>query len=215
MEGLRWDSRPDDESKAALELGKNFHLLAQRYFLGIDIGLYDDSVNYAVLKKWMHSLMGFFEIIHDAAWFPECTLRTNSHGLQIESNFDLIAVENGHLTVWDWKTHGFDVHENREKYIKKLENSFQTIVYLYTLGEQAAAITGKAVELENLSMKYWQPDPLHITVIKYDATIHGKFRSSLQNMVSAIKKYDFGSFDKAKYVRNCRQCEFNWFCNRW
>jgi len=39
LEGLKWKNVISEEAKRRLEMGENFHLMARRYFLGIDTGL--------------------------------------------------------------------------------------------------------------------------------------------------------------------------------
>ncbi len=70
MEGLKWESKPDEESKAALEKGNSFHLMARRYFMGIDIGLTENVKNYDVLVKWMRNFKEFFKNKTGSRLFP-------------------------------------------------------------------------------------------------------------------------------------------------
>lgn len=221
MEGLRWDSLPDEESKTSLERGNSFHLLACRYFSGIPHGLDEFAKDSELLTSWMRSLENYFEIRPEAVYLPEHTLRAELDGLILEANFDLIIIEDGLLKIWDWKTHetkngnGAGLNENNLSSMgKRLRNSLQTMVYMYVLKEQAAALTGNSTKEAPISMKYWQPDPPHIIAeINYDAKTHESFRSHLQQLLKKICEYGFSEFDKSLYSKNCKRCEFNWYCN--
>ena len=226
MEGLNWDSLPDEASKASLDRGNSFHLLAQRYFSGIPHGLNENARDYEILIKWMRNLESYFPIRPDSVYLPEHTLRSELGGLNLEANFDLIVIEDGQLRIWDWKTHGsrsgsgFKQDETGLINMKKkLENSLQTMVYLYVLQEQVigdegtgylSQIKGKSA----LCMKYWQPEPPHVIAeIDYDTKTHESFRSHLLQLLNKICGYDYSAFDKSLYSKHCKLCEFNWFCN--
>jgi hypothetical protein len=215
MEGLKWDAMPDKESREALENGRKFHLLAQRYFMGLDTGFTERVGGYETLYKWFNNLEKFFVINKAAAYYPEYTLRTNSDGLQLEANFDLVVVQNGSVTIWDWKTHGTNAGNNYSKNMDKIQNSFQTMVYMFTMSEKYDGLIGKETDIKNLAMKYWQPDPPQIiTIINYDDLIHARFKASLKNTIKSINDFNFSAFDKTLYSKHCRYCEFNWYCNR-
>lgn len=214
MEGLRWDSRPDKEAKTALEKGNSFHLLARRYFMGIDYGLNEDAKDFELLAIWVRNLESFFEIRPGALYLPEYALRTNSGGLRLEANFDLLVIEDGRLSIWDWKTHGIQTPEGFKNLKDRLEKSLQTMVYLYVLMEEANMLTEKAADWETITMKYWQPEHPHVIAeIGYDAKKHEGFRKHLQEAVNKVIGYDYSYFDKSLYAKQCKYCEFNWFCN--
>jgi hypothetical protein len=213
MEGLKWDN-PDLESKAAVERGSSFHLLARRYFLGIDIGLNENSNDYAILKKLTDNLKRFFELRPDTIYLPEYTLRTGMEGFRLEANFDLVVVRNSKIEIWDWKTQNSNQGEGIKNIGRKFEKSLQTSVYLYTLMEQAAVITGEPQDYEDISMHYWQPDPpCVIAEICYNKQMHERFGILLHKKIKDIENIDWHLFDKSLYAKHCRFCEFNWYCN--
>ena len=221
MEGLRWDSLPDEETKASLDRGNSFHLLARRYFSGIPYGLDENAKDFELLSKWLRSLETYFLIKSEAVYLPEHTLSAELDGLILEANYDLIILEDGHLRIWDWKTHALEkgncdgaYNESFSNMRKKLESSLQTMVYMYALKERAASLTGGLVGGTFISMKYWQPDPPYIIAeVNYDAKTHDSFRSHLSQLLKKIREYDFSTFDKSLYSKHCKRCEFNWYCN--
>lgn len=233
MEGLRWDSLPDEAAKASLEKGNSFHLLACRYFSGIPYGLSENAKDFELLTRWMRSLENYFTLRPEAVYLPEHTLRAELDGLILEANFDLIILEDGRLNIWDWKTHGskaensfMQTGDNLNSTRSRLEKSLQTMVYMYVLCEQANTLavgstkdsgTGylsEAKGCDTLCMRYWQPEPPHILAeINYDAATHEKFRLHLKALLKKICEYDFSEFDKSLYSKYCKRCEFNWYCN--
>ena len=221
MEGLWWDSLPDEAAKASVERGNSFHLLARRYFSGIPLGLNENSKDFELLDRWVRSLESYFTLRPEAVYLPEHTLRAELDGFVLEANYDLLILEEGQLKIWDWKTRGAMGESGtgtNEKGLantkKRLEKSLQTIVYMYVLREQAAALTGGQAKDTPIVMKYWQPDPPHILAdIRYDAGIHESFRSHLRQLLKKICEYDYSAFDKSVYSKHCKYCEFNWYCN--
>jgi hypothetical protein len=214
LESLKWDSFPDENIKRRLEMGNNFHLLAHRYFMGIDPGL-DKSVEECdELKNWMENLKKYFTLNTVATFLPEYKLRMAKGIQRLEANFDLLMIRDENIEIWDWKTHGENNKNKRRMTGKKLEESLQTKVYLYVLKEQSALILGEDIPCSRISMHYWQPDPPGTLVdINYDEVMHVEFGQILENKINNILNYDYADFDKAQYIKHCKFCEFNWFCN--
>jgi len=215
LESIKWDNFPDEEIKKRLEMGNNFHLLAYRYFLGVDTGLNDKTEGFLELNSWMENLENKFKKEENRKYLPEYKLRMAKDILRLEANFDLLIVDKDKLEIWDWKTHGKKIKPEQRSYrVNKYKKSLQTIVYLFVLKEQSERIMGRTIKCENISMCYWQPDPPQVlTEIRYTDEMHSAYREILQNKIRGILQYDFSEFDKALYEKNCKYCEFNWFCN--
>lgn len=215
IENLKWNSFPDEEIKKRFELGKNFHLLAHRYFLGIDTGLNENTEGFSQLSTWLRNLENKFRIDDNRKYLPEYKLRMSKGIFRLEANIDLLIVDEDKVEIWDWKTQS-KRRNPQQRGIRedKYRNSFQTIVYLFVLKEQCERIIGKPVKFENIKMCYWQPEPAEVlTEIKYSDELHNDYRQILQNKIQGILQYDFSTFDKTLYEPNCKCCEFNWFCN--
>lgn len=215
LENLKWDNFPNEEIKKRLELGNNFHLLAYRYFLGIDTGLNEDTEGYVQLNSWMKNLENKFKKDDNRKYLPEYKLRMAKGILRLEANFDLLIVDEDKLEIWDWKTQSKESSQQpRGIKADKYRKSLQTMVYLYVLKEQSERITGKQIKCENIRMCYWQPEPPEVLMeIRYNDELHNNYGEILQNKIRGILQYDFSTFDKALYEKSCKYCEFNWFCN--
>ena len=217
MENLKWDSFPDDEVKKSLELGSNFHLLAYRYFMGIDTGLTEDIEGFLELRNWMEALMQTFPKVKGHSYYPEHKIRMSRDLLRLEANIDLIVIKGDNIDIWDWKTHGNSKAKKakREAAVSlKHKESLQTIVYMFVLMEQCERLFGRKFEPGNIRMCYWQPDPpLVLTEIIYGSSMHGNFKEILEEKIKGILSYDYKTFDKSLFQKSCKYCEFNWFCN--
>lgn len=217
LENLKWENFPDEEVKKRLEMGNNFHLLAYRYFMGIDTGLSQDVEGFEELERWMKALKGRFNKEDGSLYLPEYKLRMSKGLLRLEANFDLLIVNGDKVEIWDWKTHGRNrankpLSERVER--EKLVKSLQTLVYLFVLREQIERVVKKNIKYENIRMCYWQPEPPGVLAeINYSEEMHQSFKEALESKINIILKYDYSKFDKALYHKSCRYCEFNWFCN--
>ncbi|TYQ16252.1 UNVERIFIED_CONTAM: PD-(D/E)XK nuclease superfamily protein [Acetivibrio alkalicellulosi] len=217
LENLKWENYLGDEVKKRLELGNNFHLLAYRYFQGIDPGLTQDVEGFEELDRWMASLINNFKNDELKKYYPEYKLRMSKGNLRLEANFDLIIIDGDNILVWDWKTHVKD-KKDREKDHQlqsiRLKKSLQTMVYLFVLKEQSEILTGRKIQCENIKMHYWQPDPPKILAqINYSEKMHMNFEKELLERIESILQYEYSKFDKTQYAKSCKFCEFNWFCN--
>lgn len=253
MENLRWESVFETEKKKAIDRGRDFHLLARRYFLGLDADPHTLGTEDEILDLWMHNLKQTFRLEPGIVYLPEYTIIMRAGKLRLQATIDLIAVRKDRIEIWDWKTHNTLFTADASKTAIKLEKSFQTKVYLFMLKEYSGNIVtdvnaesnGYAAPVENISpdgnvtmdgnvisnmdialagaakladsnisMHYWQPDaPGAVVNIDYSDSVHEENRKFLEDSISAIEGYDWNNFDKMLYSRQCRHCEFNWFCN--
>ena len=214
LENLKWDSFPDEKIKRSIALGNDFHLLANRYFMGIDPGLQLSGAECAELSNWMENLKAYFKLEDQCTYKPEYKIRMANGLLKLEANFDLLRIRDGSVEIWDWKTNGGSSGDKRGMKAKKLQDSLQTKVYMFVLKEQADLISGEELDCSRISMHYWQPDPPGTLVdISYDAAMHEEFRDILESKIENIHGYDYGNFDKSLYNKHCKFCEFNRLCN--
>lgn len=230
IDGLRWKSLCDEVAAKRLKRGMDFHLLARRYFMGIDHGLDQFTEEYPELGIWVENLEREFKISSGYTYLPEYRLAINNANIRLEANFDLLIVGNDSIEIWDWKTHEKqndnrilpsddftceNKNSSRHRSEKtKLENSMQTIVYMFVLKEQLQLVTGKPYHGEKIVMYYWQPDPPQVVAeIIYTDQMHEKFRLQLNKKINDILEYDYNNFDKTFFKKQCKYCEFNWMCN--
>jgi CRISPR/Cas system-associated exonuclease Cas4 (RecB family) len=212
-ENLKWDSYPDEAVRKRLEMGNDFHLLAHRYFMGIEPGreLTDKEEE---LDSWVESLQRNFQRETGVRYLPEYKLRMVSENLRLEANFDLILYREGTLQIWDWKTHSDPGRKSRNAE-GKLTESLQTKVYLFVLKELCSLAAGEEIPCERISMHYWQPRPPRtLAEIRYSPQMHEEYRGLLEAKIHTILNYDYTDFNRELYRSHCKFCEFNWFCNK-
>lgn len=213
LEALKWNTFPEEEVKKRLEKGNDFHLLAHRYFMNIDTDLSEMCEDVESIDLWMKSLKENFILNENHKYLPEYKLRYVKGDLKLEANFDLIIVKDDAIEIWDWKTHE-ENNKNTKFKFKQYENTLQTKVYMFVLKELSDLVAGKEIKAENITMYYWQPSPPKIiTQINYSNDLHIEFQNNLKEKLQNVLEYDYKIFEKEKYVKHCKMCEFNWFCN--
>ncbi len=213
MDGLKWNNIPIPEVKERIEKGRDFHLMAHRYFSGI---AWDEPFyKYEEPELWMNNLKRCFPIDKDNIYLPEYVLRMCRGNLRLEADYDLIIVRpDGKVEIWDWKTHYDSPKKRKASAAKKLISSYQTIVYLFILKELFGDVIRMPLNCSNISMSYWSPDTARIIcTIEYSEQTHEDNRKLLLKKVGDILSYDYHSFDRTAYLKHCDRCEFSLLCN--
>ena len=209
MEDMSWknDSPMDVEYYKGMKIGLDFHLICERYFSGVELGVENSNEE---LIKWAKALQTKMPLNKDNIYLPEYEIKMVKNHIKLQAKYDLIIIKpQGKVEIWDWKT------ESRKLNRKEMDKRFQTIVYMYMLKEKSNEILGINIDLENIKMFFWQPQYEEETIeINYSQTKHDENEKFIGEIISNINGYDFQKdFNKNLYYKQCRFCEFNYFCN--
>ncbi|HEY3364544.1 MAG TPA: PD-(D/E)XK nuclease family protein [Symbiobacteriaceae bacterium] len=197
--------------RLAVERGEAFHLLARRYYAGVDPGGVADPVEQRDLDGWLHRLQGFLPYTFDRTFYPELELRLNRPDLKLMAKFDLLVVEpDGRALIFDWKT------EQRLPKRERLEQNPQTLVYRYMLCAAGGSWSprGRFAPGE-VTMTYWNPlhpgswEPLPYSEEQYRAD-----EARLLQIVREIETTPRDEFRPTADARTCRSCEYRMLCHR-
>lgn len=212
IENLKWDTTSSESINKSLTMGQDFHLIAQRYFLGIkqDDNLDNDKYNEVYL--WYNNLKNFFKLEEDCKYYPEYKIRLITDKYRLEANMDLMVIKENEVEIWDFKTNS---NKNPKiDYKKRYISSLQTKVYLFVLRETLEKLFHKDVPTSNIKMHYYTPIDNEIIVsIEYDNYKHQSNKESIIKLMEQIKNYNYSDFNKELYIDTCKFCEFNWYCN--
>lgn len=209
IEGIAWrnDSSMDLEFYNSIKIGLDFHLICERYFSNIFLGIEGCSEE---LIKWTEALKRKMSIDKKYLYFPEYEIKMAKGAIKLQAKYDLILIKPCHkIEIWDWKT------ENRRLTQKEMGKRFQTIVYMYVLKEKSEEIFGIDVKAEDMKMIFWQPQyEEQEIVVNYSEDIHKKNEKLIEILINNISNYNFQEdFNKELYSKHCNFCEFNYFCN--
>lgn len=214
IDNINWkhDDIESREYYEGLKVGREFHLLCERYFSNIPLGI--DENNQSDFALWINKIKKVIPINKENIYLPEYEVRYNLFGDEIQAKYDLVIIKKDKIEIWDWKT------ENRKINHKNVENRMQTIVYMFLAKEVIAKLYDINIKALNIEMKYYQPlfddGPINIS---YSDEKHNINKNKLNDYINMIKhtKYDNEQIDyKYELISNknhCKFCEFNKLCN--
>ena len=210
IDKINW--RQDDigsrEYYESLVVGTEFHLLCERYFSNIPLGI-NENTN-PKFAKWMDKIKKLLPISNEIiegreTYLPEYEIRYSLKGDTITAKYDLIIIKDNSIEIWDWKT------ENKKVDYKNVQNRIQTIVYMYMAKEVIPKLYNLDVPFENISMKYYQPEFEDEPVtIHYSEEVHKSYKNRITQYIDMIKQV---KYHEVKNTNHCQYCEFNKLCN--
>ncbi len=208
IENINW-KHDDVESRDyydSLKLGRDFHLLCERYFSNIPLGEYENKD----FKKWINKIKDIVPLKEENIYLPEYEINLKLEGRDIVATMDLLVISKDGISIWDWKT------ENQEITLNNVLNRMQSVVYMFLAEEVIRKKYYPEYDISNISMNYYQPklqnEPI---VIKYNDKLHEKNKIEILKIIESIEKNDYKNIDNIKKnINHCKYCEFNKLCNK-
>lgn len=208
----KFDDIGSREYYEGLKLGREFHLICERYFSNIPLGI--DDKNKDKFGRYIDKIKVLIPINQKSIYLPEYEIRYKLNEDIIIAKYDLIIINQENIEVWDWKT------ENKKINYKNVESRMQTIVYMLLAKEVIPKIYNLNINAENIKMKYYQPEfDDKPTIISYTEEKHNINKEKIKEYIKMIKetKYSEGDkefrFELIKNNKHCKFCEFNKLCN--
>jgi len=153
------ETEPTLENEKHQQEGEYFHRLVQQHLIGIPAEQIARFANTTNLQRWwenfqnskdLKNLTGSKKLL---GLSPEATLSAPLGKYRLLAKYDLIAVENGKATIYDWKTY------RKRPRNEWLSARLQTRVYRALLVNAGAHLNnGKLFEPEQIEMIYWFAD---------------------------------------------------------
>ena len=208
IDKINW--RQDDigsrEYYESLVVGSEFHLLCERYFSNIPLGI-NENTNPKFIK-WIEKIKKLVPMCSETrhiVYLPEYEIRYRINGNTITAKYDLIIIKDNTIEIWDWKT------ENKKVDYKNAQNRIQTIVYMLLAKEVIPKLYDTDVDFKDISMKYYQPEfedePI---TISYTEEIHNSYKKRIIDYINMMKESKYLTL---KNTNHCKYCEFNKLCN--
>ena len=73
---------------------------------------------------------------------------------------------------------------------------------------------GIDVEYEDISMTYFNPEQkIELAKVVYSKELDELYYQNISETIEKIYNYNYQDFDRNKYIKNCKFCEFNLFCS--
>lgn len=209
VDGLFWPRNwTSVEQRDAMEKGRLFHLLAQRYFSGIDTTIPAGVPFRDELTRWLARLTKLTELSPQNLYLPELHLRLDTGHTRLQAKYDLIFVAGEQVYIYDWKT------DERPLQPGRLATAMQTVVYLYLAVEADSVYTaGMPVLPANVTMTYWNPSfPNDINKFSYSDEEHEATGRMLHARVKTILSLSYPGFTRTTELKACRSCEYSPIC---
>lgn len=206
LDGLFWplDWGGNIEQKDAVEQGRLFHLLAERYYL------HGEKPATAEFAEWFTRLMEFRPYHENGLFLPEHELRINDQGIKLVAKYDLVYfTSQGRAIIYDWKTN------NSRPLYNYWRKHLQTITYRYLLCRTGGVYTKKGfLQAEDISMICWNPRyPKEIQPISYSQKEFQQDEQILNKLIREIKSLSYDRFLATGDQKRCKFCEYSPICH--
>ncbi|MGM0419463.1 MAG: PD-(D/E)XK nuclease family protein [Bacillota bacterium] len=209
IDRLIWppDYNQNHEKQELIEIGRRFHVLASRYFLGI--GKQEYQQIRPENKKRLNSLKEYLPIKQGIRYLPEHELRNQENGIRLMAKYDLLYIkpQSGEVIIYDWKT-GREMPD-----YNKFSEDLQTELYLFLFSQAGDKYYPERFKIDNLKMIYWNPDyPTEEVKVTYSS---GDFRQAEQYLTGLVKEIlslDYEEYADRKNEESCIYCEYRPIC---
>jgi len=205
------ESEPTLENEKHQKEGEYFHRLIQQYVLGIPAGQITKIANTPNLQRWWNHWQDFRSLEDFGSLkslYPEATLSAPLGNLRLVAKYDLLAIENGKATIYDWKT-----------YRKRPRNEFlsarmQTRVYRALLVHAGAHLNnGQSFTPEQIEMVYWFADfPNEPARFTYTSAQYKRDWDTLVKLGDEIQSAS--SYPLTNDRTKCSYCPYRSYCDR-
>lgn len=205
-------AEPLPELERADKLGRQFHRLVERHWLGLPV----EEVGPELAAWWAAFTQHAPADLPGTIRRPEVQVSAQLLGRRLTATFDLLAYEEGRrVVIVDWKT--THLRPSRERLARRL----QTILYPLLLVVCAERLLGYAIAPAEVTLMYWftaaPSDPI---LFPYSDASHeaGWRRMSdifgeLDALMSEAQANE-AIWPLTEDVRKCRLCQFRSLCNR-
>ena len=216
------ETEPALENEKHQQEGEYFHRLVQQYMIGIPEEQIAKFANTPTLKTWWENfrtakdLTGLREILRRrsekngdlSGLYPEATLSAPLGTYRLLAKYDLIAIQDGKVTIYDWKTY------RKRPRNEWLSARMQTRVYRALLVQAGAHLNkGKPFEPEQIEMVYWfadfPDDPARFPYTSLQFTRDWDSLRRLSEELATITSYPLTE-DRQK----CLFCTYRSYCER-
>ena len=147
------ESEPALENEKHQQEGEYFHRLVQQHLIGIPAEQISRLANTSNLQHWWANWQRFTSQQDLGKTHPELTLSAPLGAFRLVAKYDLISIQDGRATIYDWKTYR---KRPRDEWLLA---RMQTRVYRLMLVNAGAHLNaGQPFAPEQVEMVYWFAD---------------------------------------------------------
>jgi hypothetical protein len=201
-------AEPLSDAEQADILGKRFHQLVERYWLGLPIKR--EELEPTLIQWWDAFLAHPVPELPRDNCKPEVRTSAVINGHRVTATFDLLAYNtDGDVVIVDWKT---TQHRSSREWLDK---RLQTIVYPVLLVESSERLLGYAVKPEQVRLIYWFANaPENVEVFVYSRSRYEQDKQMLANIMERLLATPDIVWPLTPNTKLCRLCQYRSLCER-
>ncbi len=205
------ETEPALENEKHQQEGEYFHRLVQQHLIGIPAEQIAKFANTPNLQRWWQNFQSSTDLagLRDLSGiYPESTLSAPLGKYRLLAKYDLIALGDGKVTIYDWKTY------RKRPRNEWLAARMQTRVYRALLVQASAHLNnGKPFEPEQIEMIYWFADfPEEPACFPYTAV---QFKRDWDLLVKLSEEIaSAASYPLTEDRQKCAFCTYRSYCER-
>ena len=205
------ESEPALENEQHQQEGEYFHRLVQQHLIGIPEDKLARLANTPNLSRWWDNYVSdehLKDLKQASGRYTEATLSSPLGKFRLVAKYDLIALTDNKVFIYDWKT-----------YRKRPKNEWlvirwQTRIYRALLVQAGAHLNNsKPFKPEQIEMIYWFPefpaDPAHFP---YNEAQFKRDWDSLEKLAEEITSAS--SYPQTDDRQKCSYCPYRSYCDR-
>lgn len=193
------------------DAGVRFHRLVHQHFLGFDPALLkkiSEADSDHRVAEWFETFLTSPISRLEGKLMPEALYTTNVAGHPLSAKVDLLQIDAGKVTIYDWKT------SRKLPTVAILQKQAQSKVYPLVVSrvflKYLAALTPPL-----LSMTYWEANfPDQTIEIKSSRPDWEKYETEITALINLILSLETEEFVKTPEIRKCGWCEYRSYCQR-
>ena len=216
------ESEPTLENEKHQQEGAYFHRMIQQYLIGVPAEQITKIANTPNLQRWWENflnsenLTGLTQLRSTpeapredlSGLYAEATLSAPLGNFRLVAKYDLIAIENGKATIYDWKTY------RKRPRNEWLATRMQTRVYRALLVHAGAHLNnGNPFPPEQIEMVYWFADfPNEPARFTYTSSQYKRDWDTLVKLADEIASAS--SYPLTDDRTKCSYCPYRSYCDR-
>ena len=216
------ESEPTLENEKHQQEGAYFHRMVQQYLVGVPAEQITRIANSVNLQRWWENFLNSGNLtgltpLRSASGvlrkdlsglYPEATLSAPLGNYRLLAKYDLIAIQNDKVTIYDWKTY------RRRPHNEWLAARMQTRVYRALLVHAGAHLNnGQPFEPEQIEMVYWFADfPDEPAQLAYTSTQYKRDWDTLVTLADEL--HNASSYPLTDDTTKCSYCPYRSYCDR-
>jgi hypothetical protein len=204
-------SEPIEEHQRLIDLGSQFHMMVQRFYLGIPAEVITRHVTDEDLLAWWNAFLNNPPPDMPPLRQPEIALSKPFAGYRLAAKIDLLAVEKGNRAViYDWKT---THQEPRPRFLK---DRIQSLVYPLLVITTGGAMNGyKPFDPSQVNMVFWYPAyPDKPVQLSFDREWVSNAEAMLTRLVRQIAEMRLDIYPLTVDDTKCKFCRYRSLCER-